>query len=370
MSVYYKVNDKKFNNNYLAYYESYKSGKSITFHVHEEQYDLFDWKVEPTESFELLMDIHAYRLRQKYNYLILNWSGGTDSHTIYNVFKRNNIHIDEICVKYSSAESCFFPELNALWLKENHWDETTKITIIHDQDNSRREVVLDNEDWIFNNTGDFRRFGTAGIDMGDIRIANDLYGGLNWGIIIGFEKPEVRLFSDNKWYVTIPDNTVRALPGYGDNVEAFFLEPKIHLKQSHMLKNFLKIQKEIHFLNPYGYKNPKGVDEKYYVTAKAVGRHDELNPGISLGQKQKNGKNIRRTIINTDVNLKDFLTPDDYLKDKLKDGNQTALTYVRGFYNMRQEKQFWDYMNHNHFNIRDAIFSVKPIDSKFYCLGE
>jgi hypothetical protein len=363
------VNDKKFNNNYLAYYESYKSGKPITFHVHEEQYDLLDWKTEPTESFELLMDIHAHRLRQKYNYLILNWSGGTDSQTIYNVFKRNNIHIDEICVKYSTAESCFFPESNALWLKENHWDATTKITIINDQDSSRREVVLNNEDWLFNNTGDFRRFGTCGIDMGDIRIANDLHSGMNWGIIIGLEKPEV-VFINNKWYATMPDSSIRGLPGYDDNVETFFLEPKIHLKQCHMLKNFLKLQNIIHSSNPYGYKDPRNMADRYYVTSKAVGRHDELNPGISLGQKQKNGRNIRRTIINTDVNLKDFLTPDDFLRDKLKDGAQTALTYVKGFYNLRQEKHFWEYLNYNHFNIKDAVFSVKAINSKYYYLGD
>ena len=127
MSIYYSVNDKKFNNNYLAYYESYKTGKAITFHVHEELYDTLDWSKEPVESFELLMDIHAHRLRQKYNYLILNWSGGTDSHTIYNVFKRNNIHIDEIIIK-ASAHSAGFPEINHEWIQKNHWDPTTTIT--------------------------------------------------------------------------------------------------------------------------------------------------------------------------------------------------------------------------------------------------
>ena len=95
--IYYSVNNKQFSNEFLAQYESYKSGCSIKFYCNDDLYDNLNWLNEPEESMDVLMDIHALNLRQKYDYIILNWSGGTDSHTIYNVFKRNNIHIDELC---------------------------------------------------------------------------------------------------------------------------------------------------------------------------------------------------------------------------------------------------------------------------------
>ena len=373
MSVYYKVGDKKFYNNFLAYYESFKTNKKISFHLHEELYDSLNWEVEPQESFEMLMDNHAFHLRQKYDYLILNWSGGTDSHTIYNVFKRNQIHLDEICVKYSHAETTYFPESNAAWLKNNHWDPTTKITIIHDQEESRREVVLTGEDWLMNPFGGFRRYGTAGLDMGDIRIAKDSFSHRKWAIITGFEKPEV-IFSekDQKWYATMKDVFVNQLLGTENNIESFFLDPKIHLKQNHMLKNFLKLKKEISNKDPYGYYRNHTFSEgiTYYVTSKAIGRHEELNHGISFNQKIRNRVTAKTVIVDNNVSIQDFITPDQYLKDRLLAGTESAFLFVKGFYNLRSEKNFWNYLNENYFNSKDAIYAIKGINSKYYCLGD
>jgi len=369
MSIYYKVGDKKFYNNFLAYYESFKTNKKISFHLHEELYDSLDWEVEPQESFEMLMDNHAFHLRQKYDYLILNWSGGTDSHTIYNVFKRNNIHLDEICVKYSHAETTYFPESNAVWLKNNHWDSTTKITVIHDQDPSRMEVILNNEDWVMNTFGGFRRYGSVGLDRGDIRIVQDVYSGHKWGLIVGFEKPKV-VFNE-KWYATMPDLSVLQLFGCEDNIEAFFLEPKIHLKQNHMLKNFLKQKKEISPLDPYGYYRnaPFSEGNIYYTTSKAIGRHEELNRGVSAKQKIRNRIVAKTVVIDNSKSTKDFISPDIYLKDKLMSEKDTAILFVKGFYNLQSEKSFWNYLNENYFNNKDAVYALKPIDSKYYSLG-
>ena len=80
--IHYLVNNKQFFNPYLARYESFKSGSPISFYCNDAENDLLDWTQEPPETFEKLMDQHAHNLRNKYERLVLAWSGGTDSHTI------------------------------------------------------------------------------------------------------------------------------------------------------------------------------------------------------------------------------------------------------------------------------------------------
>jgi hypothetical protein len=93
--VSYCVAGQHYNNVYLALHQCWKTGTQLEFYCNDQVFDQYNWTTEPEQSFELLMDTHAANLRSKYQRLILLWSGGTDSHTIYNVFKRNNIHISK-----------------------------------------------------------------------------------------------------------------------------------------------------------------------------------------------------------------------------------------------------------------------------------
>jgi hypothetical protein len=55
-----------------------------------------DWTVEPLETFKDLCKEYAQYIRDNYDYVILYYSGGSDSTTILNTFLDNNIKIDEI----------------------------------------------------------------------------------------------------------------------------------------------------------------------------------------------------------------------------------------------------------------------------------
>lgn len=365
-SIYYVVNGKKFNNEFLAQYEAYTSKTDVQFYCNDDEYDKLNWLYEPSESMEQLMDRHAISLRLKYDKLILNWSGGTDSHTIYNVFKRNNIHIDEICVKYSDGERGFFPKKNADWLVENHWDKTTKITCVYEQESSRREVTIGDDEWVYDNAGNFKRFGASGVDAGDIHVIGDRYSSTKWCIITGFEKPFLYKMNDD-YYSTIPDNSIRATIGH-DNLECFFLEPSIHLKQCHMLKSYLKQNPHLDPRDPFGYRNSFGKDH-YYVVSRAIGRHDELFYGVSALQKEDNKDRIHSTIITDSIKLVDFTTSDVFLNEKLKDGDKRALDYVKGFLNMRSDSGFWRYLNENCFKTPNAVLTSKPIFARSYNIG-
>ena len=64
----------------------------------EKEIDKIDITVEPCESLGCLYKCRAQQLRHDYDYLILHYSGGHDSHNILETFMFNNIFIDEILI--------------------------------------------------------------------------------------------------------------------------------------------------------------------------------------------------------------------------------------------------------------------------------
>ena len=90
---FYYDNDK---NVYQTQLEALASNKNCWFYFNDLEFSKLNWKVEPTESLDELYVLRAQELRDKYDYLILCYSGGTDSTHVLETFYYNNIHIDEI----------------------------------------------------------------------------------------------------------------------------------------------------------------------------------------------------------------------------------------------------------------------------------
>jgi len=65
-------------------------------------FDEANWQVDPQESLVSLCDKRAWQIRNSYDYIILYFSGGSDSITMLNAFIRNRIDIDEIVVYVNS----------------------------------------------------------------------------------------------------------------------------------------------------------------------------------------------------------------------------------------------------------------------------
>lgn len=68
----------------------------VRWHFNDEVFDNLDWCTEPNMSLWDLYTARAKQIREKYDYLVLFYSGGADSNNILNSFVRNNIHLDEI----------------------------------------------------------------------------------------------------------------------------------------------------------------------------------------------------------------------------------------------------------------------------------
>jgi len=72
----------------------------IRFHLPnlESAFQSINLYEEPKETLNDLYKDRAIQLRQDYDYLILFYSGGYDSHNILETFMRNNIYLDEILI--------------------------------------------------------------------------------------------------------------------------------------------------------------------------------------------------------------------------------------------------------------------------------
>jgi len=95
---YYLVNDTiKTFSKFEAYQLAGKNWKNIRFIFNDDEFEKYDWTVEPEEDIYELYRQRAQQLREKYDYVVLMYSGGIDSHTILETFLQNNIKLDEIC---------------------------------------------------------------------------------------------------------------------------------------------------------------------------------------------------------------------------------------------------------------------------------
>jgi hypothetical protein len=73
---------------------------NVQFHYFDSFYSSLTWNNEPKESLEELYKRRAQQLREKYDYIILAYSGGADSCNVLNSFLNNGIPIDDIVTSY------------------------------------------------------------------------------------------------------------------------------------------------------------------------------------------------------------------------------------------------------------------------------
>jgi len=97
---FYRAGDKKFVRKYDALLYATKNNLDVTYHWYDEVFDNFDRSRLGAKKLEEMYIERAKELRANYDYLILNYSGGTDSWNILKVFLDNNIKVDHIMVSW------------------------------------------------------------------------------------------------------------------------------------------------------------------------------------------------------------------------------------------------------------------------------
>jgi hypothetical protein len=105
---YYQVGDFKSLSKFEAWQHARDAGissESIRFDFNSDLFSTIDWSIEPSESLDKLYANRARQLREKYDYIVLVYSGGIDSHVALQSFLKNGIKIDEIITLCNSLET-------------------------------------------------------------------------------------------------------------------------------------------------------------------------------------------------------------------------------------------------------------------------
>ena len=88
-------------------FQTLASDKKIYFHFHDAFFKKQNWNIEPSETLDALYKQRAQQIRDRYDYLVLCYSGGIDSTQILETFYYNNIHIDEIVMVGAFSQDSF-----------------------------------------------------------------------------------------------------------------------------------------------------------------------------------------------------------------------------------------------------------------------
>jgi len=266
----------------------------VEFHMGE-VYDTHDWYTEPKDSWKEILKNHAQKLRDKYRYLRLWYSGGSDSQTVLNAFVDNNIHLDEIGIVRMSPTDDF----NA-----THEDEQNKVAIpqVRELANKlpRTKIGIydlgydQHKDWFENhfeldktNIRSFHLFLPTNIHK-LIPGINDREGLGN----INCVEP-ARLGQDdwwpNGWYWYFVDTCLWeniTSPEEEELVkqEKFYLDPVVHAKQCWMIKNNITRQNKT---LPNWHRNVKDYfDEGKWFSENIKGVcRDPLYVDITMGKQ-------------------------------------------------------------------------------------
>jgi len=118
-------NNIRFHNKYEALLYATQHHQEVKFWYHDEVFQCVDKTQLNKISLNTLYKERAQQLRDSYDYLILYYSGGSDSHNILRTFIDNNIKLDEICVKWPKQliDGKFYKINSTDTSSDNLWSE-------------------------------------------------------------------------------------------------------------------------------------------------------------------------------------------------------------------------------------------------------
>lgn len=295
---YYRVGNKNFNFKINALEEATRTRQEVIWDFNTNVYQNLNWRVNTNVGLKNLYRIRAQQLRNKYDYLVLSFSGGADSFTVLKSFIDNNIKLDEIICDWpiSYTESKHHNSSNAeaenylsewdlaikpmlKYVAEHHPD--IKITVT---DSLAELTTEDAEDTCtitqIHNYISVKRYRLISNRLKEL---NDRYAEV--AIVLGIEKPIATIerdifcvfFSDEHcWFKS-------SIVDYKRNVEYFYWSadlPEIVLEQGHAIFQQVKANKQLLKL----YNKTLGLHEANRNFAKGI-IYPDWNPSVFQANK-------------------------------------------------------------------------------------
>lgn len=263
---YYFVNGQIYYNKYQALLDATNNKQEVKWFFNEDTFLRFPWWIEPEESLEELYRQRAQQLRDSYDYIRVEASGGSDSTTVIFSFLLNGIRLDEVVFRYpkkgdkgltgnardvrsentlSEWEFAAKPLLD--WIATNY--PQVKITVYDYSDELINEADTKDESWIFRTRhylqpGHVNKYKAVATDDHKKIAEKNLKICVLWGV----DKPKVTL-KDNKFFFYFHDgqasHTDQVIGDYKNLTNEFFYwSPdacKLLAKQAHMIKNWFEM---------------------------------------------------------------------------------------------------------------------------------
>jgi hypothetical protein len=368
MTISYKVGNQKIPNKFLAFRESKIQNKILEFDLHQEVFDQAAWGKEPSMSWDELLDIRAQQILAKKKPIILGFSGGTDSMTIWEVFKRNKIpiHSMHFKVKYQSDQEWDLFKNVIPFIKSESEKYKFKLLIIEQDSKETLSKFYDHPEWIFSdmavrvNVVCPERHGIENTNWPSNFIDQD------YTYVTGLDKPRHKIIN-NQFYVFNDDTTFL---NYADpRIDNFFINPELpdlHIKQSYLLAKFI-ISKAILENKPLShYKNIHTAKGSQYYDYAVIGC-GRFGGDIANSHLQKVLNREQTLIIPGNSNIVPFYKgrSKKIINEAFRSSDDFIKNYIAGLQMLRKDSIIKDI-----FNDPLNYYSVKDLESKNYGLDK
>lgn len=272
---YYQVGNQLYVNKTEATYQASVTNQDVHWNFFNELWSTLDWTQRPAESLDELYRQRAQQIRDKYDHVIVYFSGGMDSWQVLNSFLANGIHVDEVVSRWLRAErqytgpsldthqanmgsECEYAVMPVLEHVKKHYPQTN---VVLDDFSDSIQGELTEKDFVLSNNWQhmpsFYKLSRKTDRERELANTNKKIA-----IVIGCDKIRTSV-KDGNFYATFRDQFVG-----GDNdpdrcVEFFYWTPdfpKLVVAQAHMIKDYMQIQYQ---LNPAYRPNYNTYHEMY-----------------------------------------------------------------------------------------------------------
>lgn len=276
---HYSVGTKRFLSKSVAALAALQSGGLLRYEYDDEIFDRCDWTVEPEPQTPIdeFYRRRAQQLRDNYDYIVLQYSGGPDSQNVLDAFLDNGIKLDEV-VNFNTLDSTqvlegtthnldYFYNVRPMMTEIG---DRSKVTIIDEIDMTKKvwkEYSKRDYFELLFNAGTFPSvWMSRGIWIKHVpHIWEQFTAGKRVCVVLGVDKTRLDL-TNGKYSVAFsdligcdPTNLFDNDPEFaGKNVMEYFYHtadsPFLVIKQAHTLKKYAEAADESCFEDTYHYK--------------------------------------------------------------------------------------------------------------------